>query len=87
MPIAEAMASGVPVVTSNLTALPEVAGDAALTADPDRPEDIARAIQSLLDDSAACAGLRTLGVAQAAKFNWKIAASTLVDSYRRYFSS
>lgn len=86
MPVAEAMASGVPVVTSSTTALPEVAGDAALTADPQDAQDLARAMQMLLADPAVRARARQRGLAQAAQFNWPDAARVLVHAYRRYFA-
>jgi glycosyltransferase involved in cell wall biosynthesis len=55
MPVLEAMHFGKPIACSDVTSLPEVAGDAALFFDPRRPEEIARALERLLDD----AGLRT----------------------------
>jgi len=85
MPVAEAMASGVPVVTSSTTSLPEVAGGAALTADPHDPCDLARALRRLLADPAARAEARQRGLAQAAQFTWQASAQTLVQALRRYF--
>lgn len=85
MPVAEAMASGVPVVTSSTTALPEVAGNAALTADPDNPEQIAAAIQTTLDAGAARAQAIERGLLQAARFNWEQAAQVLVAAFRNHF--
>lgn len=84
MPVAEAMASGVPVVTSSTTALPEVAGDASLTADPHDPAAIARAITRFLSDPAARRTAAERGLLQAARFNWRAAAEVLVAGYRRY---
>lgn len=85
MPVAEAMASGVPVVTSSTTALPEVAGDAALTADPDNPEQIAAAIRALLDAGPARNHAIERGLLQAARFNWEQAAHVLVAAFRTHF--
>ena len=85
MPVAEAMASGVAVVTSSSTALPEVAGDAALVADPLRPEAIAEAMQALLQDPARRAQAVQRGLLQAARFNWHDAAVVLVGQFCGYF--
>lgn len=86
MPVAEAMACGVPVVTSSTTALREVAGDAALTADPRSPQEIARAIGHLLETPAARAQAVERGLRQVAGFAWRQAAEVLVESYRTHFA-
>ncbi|RYY63862.1 MAG: glycosyltransferase family 1 protein, partial [Comamonadaceae bacterium] len=85
MPVAEAMASGVPVVTSNTTSLPEVAGDAALAVDPDSPEQIAAAIRTLLESDSARATAVARGLDQAARFSWERAARALVSALRDHF--
>lgn len=85
MPVLEAMASGVPVVTSNTTSLPEVAGDAALMADPHSPADIARALERLLFDEPARARAVAAGLAQAGRFSWRQSAEVLVASFREHF--
>lgn len=85
MPVAEAMACGVSVVTSSTTALREVAGDAALTADPNNPQEIARAIGHLLADPAARAQAVERGLRQVRRFDWLRAAEVLVDAYRTHF--
>jgi glycosyltransferase involved in cell wall biosynthesis len=69
LPILEAMMLGTPVVTSNLGAMAEVAGDAALLVDPHDPRDIARAIQAIDQDAARCADLAARGLARAAEFS------------------
>jgi glycosyltransferase involved in cell wall biosynthesis len=74
LPILEAMACGVPVVASTTEALREVAGDAALFADPGDAAGFARAIARVLDDPAERARLRAAGLAQAAKFSWEACA-------------
>ncbi|MBS1968258.1 MAG: glycosyltransferase [Chloroflexi bacterium SZAS-1] len=71
MPVLEAMASGCPVVCSNTTSLPEIAGDAALQANPRDPEAFADALAQVLRDAELRALLRTRGYAQAAKFSWQ----------------
>ncbi len=57
IPVLEAMSFGKPVVCSNVTSLPEVAGDAALYFDPRKPADIARCIEKILRDESLAAGL------------------------------
>ncbi len=71
IPPLEAMASGCPVVTSNTSSLPEVCGDAAVFVDPYETDEIATAIDRLLDDPSACEQLRAKGFAQAARFGWE----------------
>lgn len=77
LPVIEAMASGVPVITSNVTSLPEVAGDAAITVDPLDVSSIAHAIEQVATDSALRARLREQGISRATQFNWdRTAAET-----------
>jgi hypothetical protein len=68
LPIAEAMAAGVPVACSNVTSLPEIAGEAALLFDPHVPEDVAHAMIKLVSDQDFVRGLVALGRARAAPF-------------------
>lgn len=75
LPVLEAMACGTPVVCSNVTALPEVAGGAALLVDPYAPEAIADAILQMARDTALQARLRAAGFARAAAFRWEDAAA------------
>jgi glycosyltransferase involved in cell wall biosynthesis len=71
LPPLEAMASGTPVVTSNVSSLPEVAGDAAVLVDPDLPQAIADGIYQVLTDEALRRSLRQKGLARAAQFSWE----------------
>ena len=71
LPPLEAMASGTPVVTSNVSSLPEVAGDAAVLVDPYDPVSIADGIRRVLTDSALRDALRTKGFQRAAEFSWE----------------
>ena len=71
LPILEAMASGTPVVTSNVTAIPEVAGDAALLVNPTSVEDISKAIVRILTDSYLREHLRENGLSRAKNFSWQ----------------
>lgn len=82
LPVLEAMACGVPVVTSNCSALPEAAGDAALLTDPNDPEAIAAALGRILDDEDLARDLRRRGVRQAALFSWDRAAKETLSVYR-----
>ena len=75
LPLIEAMASGVPVVTSNVSALPEVAGDAAVTADPLSIDSIASAIERVATDSVLRAQMRERGLSRAAQFTWERTAA------------
>jgi glycosyltransferase involved in cell wall biosynthesis len=69
LPVVEAMATGVPVACSNVTSLPEVAGDAAILFDPRIPEQIAQAIISLAHDKKLTARLVRAGDMRATKFS------------------
>lgn len=86
MPVLEALASGVPVITSNTTSLPEVAGSAAILVSPVSVEDVTSALKRVLADAALRASLGQAGVIQAAKFNWEGSAAVLLSSLRRFFA-
>ncbi len=79
----EAMARGVPVATSNVSSMPEVAGDAALLFDPRDERAIAAAIRRLLNDDALRADLIARGYARQAMFTWAAAATGTLESYAR----
>jgi glycosyltransferase involved in cell wall biosynthesis len=70
LPVLEAMACGTPVVTANTSALPEVAGDAALLVDPTSVEQIAGAIERIASDGFLREQLRKKGLVRAAAFSW-----------------
>jgi len=70
LPVVEAMACGTPVVTSNVTAMPEIAGDAALLVDPLSVEQVADAIQQIVCDDSLRVRLREKGLARAPQFSW-----------------
>lgn len=70
LPILESMACGTPVVTSNVTVMPEIAGPAALMVDPTRVDDIAQAIERISRDETLRKDLRERGVARAKLFSW-----------------
>jgi glycosyltransferase involved in cell wall biosynthesis len=83
MTVLEAMARGVPVACSRASAIPEVAGDAALLFDPESVEGIAGAIRSLLADPDLRARLAEAGRRRAAEFSWERTARGTVETYRR----
>jgi glycosyltransferase involved in cell wall biosynthesis len=83
LPALEALARGKPLACSGRSALGEVAGDAALTFDPDEVDSIAAALRRLLDDEALRADLARRGPARAAEFTWEATADATVASYRR----
>lgn len=70
LPVLEAMACGTPVVTSNVSALPEVAGDAALLVDPGDVGAIASAMDRVVQGDALRQELRSAGLSRAGKFDW-----------------
>lgn len=70
LPVLEAMACGTPVITSNLSALPEVAGEAALLVNPYDEAEIATAMQAIATDAEMRSQLRQAGLARAKQFSW-----------------
>ncbi len=77
IPPLEAMACGVPVITSNVTSLPEVTGGAAILVDPRQPEAIAEAVVALFKDETLRKDLTAKGLARAASYSWEsVAAGT-----------
>jgi glycosyltransferase involved in cell wall biosynthesis len=82
LPVAEALACGTPVLSSDRGSLPEVGGDAARYFDPTDVDAMAAALGSLGETTPAeSAALRERGVAQAARFHWDHAARATVDAY------
>jgi glycosyltransferase involved in cell wall biosynthesis len=82
LPPLEAMATGTPVVASNVGSLLEVLGDAALLANPENVFEIARAIQDALLDEDLRADLIAKGKAQAARYSWDRTARDVLEVYR-----
>lgn len=74
VPIVEAMASGVPIICSNISSMPEVAGEAAILISPDNIEEISNAMLSLNSDNQLRTQLINAGKTQVQKYNWKEAA-------------
>ena len=80
LPILEAMACGCPVVTSDTSAMPEIAGGAALLSDPKEPASIARAIVEAAEPGRD--RLRDRGLRRAGQFTWGATAASTLDVYR-----
>jgi glycosyltransferase involved in cell wall biosynthesis len=83
LPALEGMASGVPVVTSDRTSLPEICADAALYANPDSPKEIAGQVDRLLYDNQLWQQQRERGLRRAREFTWRRAAEDLMQSAHR----
>jgi glycosyltransferase involved in cell wall biosynthesis len=83
-PVAQAMAAGVPVITSNTSCLPEVAGDGALLVDPRSAGEIGAAMEKLLTSPSLQQQLRTAGVARARReYRWDICARKSLEFFSR----
>ena len=83
MPVLESMAAGVPVVTSNVSSLPEVAGDAAILVDPLNEDEIFEAYKKILSDKKLQLEMIEKGLEQAKKFGWKESAKVLEQIYEK----
>jgi glycosyltransferase involved in cell wall biosynthesis len=82
MPVLDAMANSVPVITSRRSALPEVAGDAALLVNPEDPEEIAAALLRLGSDEALCDDLARRGRERAMQCSWDSTLTRIWEVYR-----
>jgi glycosyltransferase involved in cell wall biosynthesis len=82
LPVLEAMACGVPVITSNTSSMPEVAGDSAYIADPFNPETITDGMIALLRDKNLRAAITGKGYDRAAKFSWTSMARQVMNIYK-----
>jgi glycosyltransferase involved in cell wall biosynthesis len=82
LPPLEAMATGIPVVTSSVSSLPEVVGDAAMIVNPENVFDIARGLHEVLVDNELRARLIAAGFEQARQFNWARTAQQTLEVYR-----
>lgn len=82
LPVLEAMKCGAPVICSNTSSLPEVAGDAAILVDPTDEEALAEAIADLLSNKARSDELAAMSIRQAGNFSWKSSAEKVAQAYR-----
>ncbi len=83
LPILEAMACGTPVICGNVSSQPEVAGDAAITIDPNDTEALAEAITCVLTDPVRASDLRAKGLARAQQLTWTQAAMETIAAYEQ----
>jgi glycosyltransferase involved in cell wall biosynthesis len=86
MPVLDAMAHSLPVLTSNLSALPEVAGDAALLVDPADTTSISHALSQLIEDEALRQRLARQGLARSTGFTWERAVDETWKVYQELLS-
>jgi glycosyltransferase involved in cell wall biosynthesis len=82
LPPLEAMAHGTPVVTSNVSSLPEVVGRAAVLVNPENVFEIMRALHRVLTDPALRERLKERGQQQAARFSWETSVRRILSAYR-----
>lgn len=82
IPVIEAMAWGVPVLTSDRSALAEISGDAALNVDPENTEEIAHALQTLMSQPGLRAELAARGLEWSKQFTWQRAVDATWDVYQ-----
>lgn len=85
MPILEAMASGVPVVCSNTSSLPEIAGDSALLVDPDNPNEIARAFIQVTLNPETKLNLVKKGLQNCQRFDWSTSAKQTLTTIKNVY--
>jgi alpha-1,3-rhamnosyl/mannosyltransferase len=82
-PVAQAMAAGVPVVTSNTSSLAEIAGDGALSVDPRSPAEIAAAVERVLSDAGLRARLGAAGRVRARRYSWDECARRSLEFFEK----
>ncbi|OHY34124.1 mannosyltransferase [Cylindrospermopsis raciborskii CS-508] len=84
LPVLEAMACGTPVITSNISSLPEVTGDAAILINPYDPQEIATAMTTIIYDSDCRKQLSKLGIKRASQFSWQKTGMATVEVFKNY---
>ena len=87
LPVLEAFAAQVPVITSNTTSLPEVAGDSAIGVPPLDIDAIAEAMRQLIDDADLRETLKQKGLTRALHFTWDACADSTIDVYQKTLAS
>jgi len=85
IPIIEAMACGVPVITSNTSSMPEVAGDAAHIIDPNNPREICIGMIKITSDVNYSNELIQKGLLQSKKFSWNSMAIQVLEQYKQLY--
>ncbi|WP_138499119.1 glycosyltransferase family 4 protein [Nostoc sp. PA-18-2419] len=84
LPVLEAMACGTPVITSNLSSLPEVAGDAAILINPYNTREITEAMQAIATDSGLRSRLSKQGIIHSQQFSWEKTGKATAEVLSRY---
>lgn len=87
LPVLEAMACATPVVSSCLTSVPEVCGDASILINPSNIDEISSAILNILNDKKLASSLIYKGIVHSSKFSWKKTAYNTLDAYEKTLSS
>lgn len=83
LPVLEAMSYGAPVITSNVSSLPEVAGDAAVLIEPTKAGQLAEAIRGFVEDPEKSREYRQRSLLRAKQFSWQKTAQIALDVYRK----
>lgn len=83
MPPLEAMACGTPVITSNVSSLPEVVGDAGILINPESVDEICCAMERIMEDEELCHALIDKGLSRAQAYTWENSALILLDLYKK----
>ena len=86
LPVLEAMQSGVPVISSDAGALPEIANEVALFCDPENPEEIGKKMSQLFIDESLRDALISRGFERAANFNWNVSAEKVWETLMKTIS-
>lgn len=87
LPVLEAMACGTPVITTNVSSLPDVAGDAAILVDPNDVDGFAESMARVLGDAALAGNMRRDGLARAATFSWERTARETLAVYEKVLAA
>lgn len=83
-PVLEAMGCGTPVITSNLSSLPEVAGDAGLLINPYKVSEITDAMEQIINDNGLRAQLKALSLQQSSQFSWQKTGHSTLEVLKRF---
>ncbi|MFW6296358.1 MAG: glycosyltransferase, partial [Halothece sp.] len=84
LPVLEAMGCGTPVITSNCSSLPEVAGDAAILIDPTQTQEITEAMNQIANNADLRSRLREKGLQRAAQFSWEKTGQATLEVLKQF---
>ncbi len=85
IPLVEAMASGVPIIASNTTAIPEIVGEAGILFDPDSSEMLRKLIEKVLSNDGLKQSLASKGLERSRQFTWSNAAARMLEIFERVY--